>query len=243
MNPQNRKSLNLNRWQQKLFDDHLKLAHIAAGRYRRFCPPTLFDELLQDALIGLAHTAKHYDPNDPGEFGALAWTRIRSRCISFLFSRQRFRSAALKNAEKHERSADDPLGVNEDGEKITRGTVALNKHGRKEVQSDIAADNLASRLFDIKAAVQSLKTLTVQERRVLSLRYQDGLGLDRIAARLKFSQVKAKRLCRSAIGKLRNHFADLGALAPSAPLPKDNVPQEMTHWHWKRPPRRRHKSS
>jgi hypothetical protein len=56
-----------------------------------------------------------------------------------------------------------------------------------------------------------------------------GLGLDRIAAKLGYSQVTVKRLHRAAIEKLRTHFASSGALAPSAPILHDSKPADYSH--------------
>ncbi len=68
----------------------------------------------------------------------------------------------------------------------------------------------------------------MSQRKVLKLRYSEGLGLDGIATKLNISQVTVKRLFRSGIEKLRERFVTLGALSPDAPLPKDNIPSFLS---------------
>jgi RNA polymerase sigma factor (sigma-70 family) len=215
----NQKPLRLDARQQALFDSGIHLTRIAAARYRKFCPPSAIDDLRQAALVALAKAARNFRLDDNGPFGALAWLRVRDACRDFCIGDRRLGNAATRHAEYRELPADEVLGFSE-SEPITRGEAVARLHGRMELQSDRASDNLAGRLFDARMALQTA-TMTAFERRVLKLRFEEGLELDPIAAKLGVPTIRIKRTLRTGIAKLRVHLSSAGlkTLAPEAPIP------------------------
>ena len=183
-------------------------------------------------LISLAHWAAQFDGRCI--FGAYVWPKLCSAARDFLFGRRRFNSAALKNAERHERAADETISRTNEGEQVTRGERAQQNLAKREVNRNVSDDRHNALLHDLRQALQKLDTLTSRERKVLQLRYLDGLGLDRIAPKMKLSPVSIKRICRSAIGKLRAHFTHLGSLSPEAPLPHEAVAGDSVHWRYRK---------
>lgn len=205
---------------------------MAFSKYRAGCPQAYQDDMRQHILIALAHWCHQYDGRMV--FGAYVWPKLVSTALEFIHGRRRFGRAALKNAERHELPGDEPVRVTDEGEEITRGQLAEDKLAKKVVErSSVSDDRHNGVLHDIRLALEELDTLDKRERKVLRLRYLEGLGLDRIAPKLKLSHPTVKRICRSAIGKLRAHFKNIGALSPDAPLPHEAVAGDTVHWHYR----------
>jgi DNA-directed RNA polymerase specialized sigma24 family protein len=71
----------------------------------------------------------------------------------------------------------------------------------------------------VRELIATLATLTAFERKLLTLRYVEGVERDVVARKLKMSIPNLKRKLRNAVGKLRVHLADQGALSLTDPLP------------------------
>lgn len=213
-------NLRLNNRQQKLFDENIRLARLVAARFIRAYPDRASqrDELFQAARVGLAWAAKRFDPSRGVPFPPYARKLITWQCSQLLFGR-REGSAAERAARRHERSTDEVLRVTDDGN-YTRGDLIADLRARQELQSDFSADNLAATLADVRSAL-TLATLTPDERRFLRFRYVMGIPMKTLARRMGRSVPWVTRVHRTAVAKLREHFAARGAVAPHAPLPPD----------------------
>ena len=182
------------------------------------------DDVLQAARIGLCQAVKSQAVKSQAHsritevpFGAYARQRMKWMCSYWLFGRVNG-NTATKNATRHELSASEEITTRE-GEVITRLERAENKSAKRALSADVSTNALEARRAEMREAISTLATLTRFERRVLRLRYVDGLMLSEASKKLGWSTVKVKRATRAAIRKLREHLASQGALPPDASLP------------------------
>jgi RNA polymerase sigma factor (sigma-70 family) len=219
MNPQNLHPFHLGKHEQQRYDAHVYLLGPVTRRYRRFCRPEEFDELVQAARLALVRACQIASEKPITTFPAFSHHLMIQGCRNFIFGRSH--PAAIRHAHFHEVSLADELGVGEEGS-YTRQDAVENSIGQRELQSNVAHDNLQSRLHDIRAAIAELSTLTTFERHVLRLRFLDGFYREAIAQRCHCSVAHVRRTVHSAVLKLRENFP--GALPPDAPLPRDGNP-------------------
>ena len=233
--PRTRKDLLLDERQRAVFDAHVYLVRVAVARFRKFVPPSFIDDLRQSLLVALTRAAlaadlDYVDPKTGNAlpFGPFAWRAVLNAARNFCFSKNhRFENHALRNAERFELSADEPIGVLKSGEEMTCGSLADTLRGDREVQSFTATDALDSRRSEVREAIAGLKTLTAFERRVTNLRFVEGLSADEVTKKVRFSRPVVNRALHAAVVKLRAHFASLGlkTLPPGAPIPRVDYEQ------------------
>lgn len=214
-----RNSLRLSRHEQALFDAHEFLVKPVA---RQFCgryPGLPMDEVLQAARLGLCHAVKHRGRAVARDipFAPFARMRMKWSCAQWMFGRFAGMSA-VQNAKRHEFSASEET-VTKEGEQITRGERAENKIAKREMGDEIGTLRLEARRAEMRDAIATLATLTDFERKVMRLRYVDGLERATMAKKLRCSQPTVQRATHKAVGKLRAMLVHQGSLPPSAPLP------------------------
>ena len=212
-------SLELTKKHQKLYDANVHLTFWAANRYAYTHPTAARDEVLQACRIGLTRAILKNDSIREMSFTSFAIQMMLWECGKQLFGCCAGVSATT-NARKYELSGDAPV-TRRDGGSTTRGVTAEYKQGRKEMQEDHGAFNLAARQQEIREA---FNLLSKRERRLLNLKFFRGLDNGELASRLGLSRPTVVRAVRSGIAKLRIHFADQKALPPEAPLPPDGGP-------------------
>ncbi len=225
MNPQQR-TLNLTVQQQELFARHEYLIPWVYRQLRHHWHPNDHDELLQRARLGLVHAVQVATKKGITDFRAFAHYVIKQECMNRKGRARGIQQngsgdngrVSQQNAKVKERSLSDVLGSTEDGE-YTRLNQLEDNRGKAEVQRLPGEDRLAARLFEIRQALQTLDTLTQFEKRVLKLKFIDGLRRHEIARRLDSSVTTVRWAIHGAVVKLRVHFHGWGALDPDAPLP------------------------
>lgn len=220
MNPQNQKPLSLTPSQRNLFDKHAYLIPWVTRRLRHHWHPNDHDELLQAARCGLVKACQVAAKKSITDFPPFAFHVMKCACLNRK-NRNHDRGnghVSQQNAKFKERSLSDVLNVGEDGA-YTRLNAVEDERGRREYQSSHGAERLGARLFEVREALQNLDTLTSFERRVLKLRFVDGLTRPDIARRLDASVIAIGRAIHSAVIKMRVHFHGWGALPAEAPLP------------------------
>jgi RNA polymerase sigma factor (sigma-70 family) len=232
--PRSRKDLALDPRQQASFDQHLHLVRVCVARYRKFVPPSYIDDLRQSLLVTLAKAALNADQNyhdpktgKPLPFGPFAWRAILNCARNFCFGKNhRFENHALRNAERFERSADEPA-FTPTGEPTTKGELAEGDLAISETQSFVASDHLASRRSEVREVIAQLKTLSAFERRVLKLRFIEGLSVTEIVVKTRWSKQSVGRALVHAIRKLREYYASKGleTLPLDAPIPRVDYEQ------------------
>lgn len=217
----------LNAVQQKLFTDHLYIVErsirIFLKSQRRFYPR---DEVRSAALEGLAYAAWLWRPEKTSrmEFGAFATRQVNWTINGYFFGRNANSpgSKASRGAAAFDIPGSTPIKkAKDDSEASTVLDLAAEQVADRELTSYPGDDRLASRLCELRETIRTLKTLTSRERRVLKLRFEIGLDLESIAARIELSVPVVKRAIRSAVRKLRAHFVSLGrnVLPLDAPIP------------------------
>lgn len=226
MNPQNQRSLKLDKRQQKLFDAHAYLIPWVARSRRHQWHPNDFDELLQAARLGLVKACQKANKEQLANFPAFAHHVMKHDCLN---RKNRNHGIPLKgsgnngyvsqqNARLKERSLSDVLNPGEDGP-YTRANQVEGARGRSEIQASPGEDHRAARIYEIRQALESLGTLTQFEKKVLKLRFIDGLTRPEVAKRLDCSVPTVRWAIHGAVVKLRVHFHGWGALPVDAPLP------------------------
>jgi len=221
VNPK-RKPLALTRKEQALYDEYVLITRFVAAKSG--CPSHKRDELEQHLRIALVGIIKHESRDQKHRdvpLGAFVRLMLKQRAVQFLFGRGNL--AAIRNAERFERSENEIVGKTDEGEDQTLGEIAENILTRRNPPGD----HLQSRLFDIRQAIEKLPAF---ERKVLKLTYFDGLETAAAAKRLKVTGIRIKRTLRAAIQGLRAQFP--GSLTSTAPLPKrgrDNA----RHWRYR----------
>ncbi len=178
-----------------------------------------FEEIEQNALIGLWRAASLFDS---GDFAHFALQRINWHLKQAFFGRFAGNSAVV-NARRYEVSASEVVRAEADAE-YTRLDKAEARMAGDELNSNPGDDRLHSRLYDIRAAIAKAPGLDSRERRVLRLKYLLGLDHEAVATRIGYSTPVVKRTVHSAILKLRAFFASQGALPLDAPIPNAGNP-------------------
>jgi RNA polymerase sigma factor (sigma-70 family) len=217
-----RSSLNLNADQRRLFDQHQDLINFVTAPYVRAYSSKFGisrDEFRQAARIGLAAAANKFDPSRGVPFAPFARVKMKHHCNDVLaLSGGSAGMAAVRDARVHTLAYDKPV-VTRTGKLTTRGAIAEKRLGGRAAQAEIATLAELSRLVEVREAITRLETLTPVERKVLRLRFLEGLDRMATARRLRCSGTHVRRVQYRAVVKLRLHFAGKGALAPDLPMP------------------------
>ncbi len=167
----------------ELIERHLPLVRAVARRYAHRGEP--LEDLVQVGSLGLIKAVDRYDPRRGVTLGAYAAPTIEGEIRNHLRDR-----GALVRVPR-----DAPP------EAATRTPLPLEPSA--ELWADPAAEqNLAQGEARVLLA-GGLRHLHSRERRIVELRYYDGLTQRRIAATLGISQVHVSRLLRASLGKLR----------------------------------------
>jgi RNA polymerase sigma factor (sigma-70 family) len=210
------KTLRLTVPQRRLYDEHFGIAVFFAARYARAYPATSHDEFLQAAQIGLVRASQRWDVARGVPFGKYATKTVERACYYQLCGDWRGVSA-IRNAARWEVSEEEFTG------QWTFGELGDARAARNEIQHDFPEDRRQRLLCDVLQAIRSAAGLTSLERRALTLRLSD-LDRETIARKLRCSIPTLRRTVFAAIGKLRAHFGNRGALPIGAPLPRDGNP-------------------
>jgi RNA polymerase sigma factor (sigma-70 family) len=204
-------SQELNAAQQKLFDDHVWIAHREARcflkRNGRFYPRL---EVRSLALEGLWRCAVQF--NGTGVFGAFATQRIRWRLNGYYFGcnkRGEPNSKADRDAAVHEIQGSQPIASPRE-EVSTVMDLAGDQLGAREIAAEPSDDHLDHVLSEIDLAIRRRDLLDTRERKIIQLRFVEGADLRTIVAKVGVSMPVVKTTIRSGVRKLRTHFASLG---------------------------------
>lgn len=213
----------MNPEQQRLFDEHLWIAYSEARRWSsrgtRFAP----EEVRQAALTALWDAVRHYDSKRVAcEFGAYATRQVRWGISRYFFHGYAGSpgSAAARHAAERELQGSTPIPTDEDGERTVLD-LADDLAGLRELAEEPGEDRYDARLAEIERAIASPVLLTAFERRVLKLRFQQGLKVAAIAAKLRVSEGPIKSALRSGVQKLRSYFSDRGFSTLPVEMPID----------------------
>ena len=222
-------SRKLNARQQKLFEEHLWLvdrqSRIFLKRQQRFYPR---DEVLQIVREGLWYAAWLYRPPSM-PFGMFASKQINWHLNGFYFGQWAHSpgSKASRQAVEYEIQGSSPIAQKPEKDIATVMDLAGDQVASREIAHHPGDD----RKSHVLSQAWNLSTLDARERRVLRLRFDDGLELDLISAKIGFSIPVVKRIQRSAIRKLRAHFESLGYKV----LPLDqSIQNSGNRSHWTR---------
>jgi RNA polymerase sigma-B factor len=167
----------------ELIERHLPLVRALARRYADRGEP--YDDLVQVGALGLIKAVDRYDAGRGVTLGAYAAPTIEGEIRNHL--RDRGTLIRIPRDAAREAPARFPLPL--------ETAAALSPDGAAE--HDLAQGE------DRALLAGGLRALTSRERRIVELRYYDGLSQRRIAATLGISQVHVSRLLRQSLGRLR----------------------------------------
>ena len=228
-----------------LVERFLPLARQIARRYQR--PSESFDDLYQVASLGLLKAIDRFDPARGVAFSSFAVPTIagelkryyRDHTWSVRVSRDlqelslRVERAVSEFSSRHGRQptvAEIAAEVGAGDEDVLEALQARGAQRaasldapRSEEEGGTVGDGLGGddREFAIaeqRATVELLmRSLTVREREILRLRFEDDLTQSEIGERVGVSQMQVSRILRGAIARLRS-LAEAGDLArPDSP--------------------------
>lgn len=204
--------------QLELFNKYSWLIFRVRKRYFPQCPDAYKDDLLQCCRIELAKSVLNVDGrySDPG---AYLWLNVRDAARGFLWGRKQYGNAAMRDSAQLECSLEDVIG-REDGEDRTRLHLIESDQADREYQHGCARRHQESLLVQI---AEALKTLPDTQRRVIELRFIEGLTREAISKKIGLSVPRVTCFQREGIRKLRVLLGNLDyrTLPETAPIPSD----------------------
>lgn len=205
--------------QHRLVLDHLGLAERMA---RRYTPGRLDDDTHQVALLGLTLAARRFDPDRGVPFGAFAAPTVMGeirkhyRSVGWLVRPPRRLQELSRLVRVEERRLEQELGRAPDVAELALATGADVGEVRQARQADLPAGSVdedataAIRSEDAAddvvrgvAAAAAVQRLDAVDRRLVGLRYGDGLTQRQIAEALGLSQSTVHRRLREVVEHLR----------------------------------------
>lgn len=141
------------------FEDHMKLVYYIVHKYR-IIPPAEYDDMVQEAFIGLWKAVKTFKPEKNYAFATYA-----SRCI---YNQINMYLRTIKK-QKDIPTLDQPITHWDAGENTTNADFMLGSDSMNPVHSTIAND-IVKRVFDYPAGVRQLAP-HVEEREKEYFRY------------------------------------------------------------------------
>lgn len=213
---------------------HLGLADALARRYWR--AGSDWSDLQQIARLGLLHAAIRYDPNHGSAFPAFAVPTINGEIKRYLRDHgwavrpprriQELRAYLFRlTPELTQRLGREPscaelahaLTVKtKDVEEalLSESSIrpqSLDAHGGTAYGSSLqehvaAAEDAFAKVDDLVSLRSALRELTAWERKLLTLRFQEDLNQQQIAAVLNMSQMQVSRALAALLAKLRSQL-------------------------------------
>ncbi len=176
-----------------------------ARRLRDCVPPSVtLEDLVSAGTIGLIQAVDRFDPALGFKFATFAKHRIRGAMLDFLRGED-----PLSRAERQRVSAAgsnlsatgyNGAQVNFTLDEVSAGSLATPAQPDFVVRSEVSH----ARLF-----------LSGRENQVITLLYEAGWGVRRVAANLGVNESRVSQIKGQAIGKLRGALATLPSRAPT----------------------------
>jgi RNA polymerase sigma-B factor len=217
------------RLREQLVHDHLPLARAIASRFRGRGEP--LDELVQVAMIGLAHAIDRYDAGKGFTFDAYAqatmtgelkrhfrttWRLRVPRSLQELYLQVRSAIEALDQELGRSPTIPEIAGYARITEEAVVEAIEIGRSYRltsiearthDDESPDLAAlgheDGGMQHLEDRDTVEGLLERLPERERTILRLRFWDDLSQSEIAARMHVSQMHVSRLLSRSLARLR----------------------------------------
>ncbi len=217
-----------------LVEAHLGLAHSLARRFANRGEPR--EDLVQVASVALIHAVDRFDPSRGFEFSTFAtrtvlgelkrhfrdkgWAVRAPRRIQELYLELGSAADALTQELGHPPTVpelSERTGATE--EAVLEALEAAQSYRATSIDApDRRESTIASRLGELDAGfdtavdhqvlVGALAELPERERRILRMRFVDGLTQSQIADRIGVSQMHVSRLLTASIARLRESFTE-----------------------------------
>lgn len=164
--------------------EHLPLVDRCARRFRGWGEP--MDDLVQAGRIGLLHAARRYDAARGVPFAAYAVPTV------------------IGEMRHHLRDRTGLLSGTRGAESVPR-TIELHDVDQADAAPEAAFERVELR----SALLPQLALLPAAERRVVELRFVEGMTQDAVADELGVSQAQVSRLQARALCRLRRRLGTL----------------------------------
>lgn len=223
----------------RLVREHLKLAKYAASRFTG--RGQRFDDLYQVACLALVKAADRYDPSRGVQFPSYAqavvtgelkryfrdhgWGMHVPRPVQEMYMLVRSSREKLTHDMGHAPTvADIAKALSTDEESVIEAIQAADTFYLQSTDAPVAGedspaweigveDTRFSQVEERSWLVPALRTLNDRDRRILELRFFEGLSQAQIASRVGISQMHVSRLLTKALAKLRAAANDGGTPA------------------------------
>lgn len=228
-------------WRDQLVTSHLGLAHQLARRFAN--RGEAHDDLVQVASLALVRAAERYDADRGVMFSTFAAASIVGELKRHFRDRgwairapRRLQELLLEVGATVERlgqelgraptvqelsvavgaSEDDVLEALEAGQSYRTSSLdAPDREGQTMAESLGNEDDGFVSVENHSALSQAMQQLSPRDRRIVQLRFVDGLTQSEIAARLGVSQMQISRLLAASVRRLRSNFLERDAPVPS----------------------------
>lgn len=151
------------------------------------------DEVIAQALIGLARTLATYDPSR-GSLSAYAWRYVRSEMDHFL----RHRGPVSVSTDAIRNASDIPL----ERQKLAKAALTSSTTSNPDRLPD-QRPSATQTVEDTELLAYALAGLSPRERQVIHLRYVEGLTCREIASQLGISHQLVSRIENEALAVMR----------------------------------------
>jgi RNA polymerase sigma-B factor len=218
---------------QQLFESHYGLAVSLARRYTTKASwAESIEDLTQVALLGLVRAIDRFDPERGVPFSAFATTSVVGELKHYLRDRswavrppRQIQSLYLRSLEaigdlsqeigrsptaaeigaRLDASPDEVVRALEAGDMRRPASLDASSPGDdRPLSARIPSDDPGLAAAEARVALGSILTrLPERERRMVRLRYIDGLTQNQIAERMSLSQAHVQRLLVRSLGQLR----------------------------------------
>jgi RNA polymerase sigma-B factor len=216
----------------QLVTSHLGLAHQLARRFGN--RGEAHDDLVQVASLALVRAAERFDPDRGIMFSTFAAASIIGELKRHFRDRgwavrapRRLQELLLEIGSTVDRlgqelgraptvpelaqtigaSEADVLEALEAGQSYRTSSLdARDREGQTMADSLGAEDSGFNRVENHSALTQAMDTLSARDRRIVQLRFVDGLSQSEIATRLGVSQMQISRLLAASLRQLRSNI-------------------------------------
>ena len=185
-------------WEDNIFRVRRR-AKAFMGKFGRYHRELEFDDLLQEMLAAAWEYALDYDPSRGVPFPQFLEERMTWTALKEIFP---YRS---KFGIRHV-SMDDVIGNDQVEGVSTRGTLVEAAIGSAEIRDWHGDRHFYERLADVERLIDTLYTLTDNERKYIKLHFFEEVSEVDIAEGIGQTRAAVSRTILSGIGKIARHL-------------------------------------
>ena len=185
-------------------EKHLGLAHHLARQFKGYlkdCPTLTYNDLLQEALIGLHNACEAYDPEKGIDFGWLAGTWIRQQ-VSTLIKKN---GTTVKLPRLTKKDLESFKTDESAGDELNHRVIAVMNYKAIPIEHYEVEDDSRDEDENEMKLYQALQHLSEKEQQIISNYYGlngPTLTLEEIGSHFKITRVRAGQIIKRIQQKL-----------------------------------------